>query len=449
MKKLTSVISVILLIFNLLDVNAQQTHRVDYKTIISLAKQQNINVRNALYDVDIARKQVWETTAQGLPQVSSTLSYNNNLDLPVTLVPALLFNPAAGPDDFVEMKFGVQHNAQFNFQISQLVFNGSYIVGLQTAKTFKLLSEQNLQRTESEVVKNVQQSYFTLLFSMKNLQILQKTHDDMEKNYLEIKKTYEAGLAEETAADQLLLNKLTLVNAVRNAKRQIEVQLDLIKIQTGINLSDSIVITDSLDMVFSGQAKEHLLLSPLDISQNPDLKLLTTQEEINYQQVRLQKSTLLPSVNAYFSHSQSGQSDEFTFLEKDQKWFPSNVVGASISIPITTSGGTISRIKQAELELQKTKNSRFLLEQNLTMSAQSAKNKLLNEYETYKISLQNYELAERIYKRALVEFKEGMLSSTELTQLNTQYFNNQSAMFAAMLNVLNAQIELQSILGNQ
>lgn len=426
---------------------AQEVYRLTLPIAVDLAKQQNTSVRNSMYDVAIAKQQIWETTAQGLPQVSSSISYNNNIDLPVTLVPALMFNPAASPDDFLELSFGVQHNAQFNFQISQLVFNGSYIVGLQTAKTFKMLSEQGQQRAVNEVIKSTTQSYNTLLFSLKNRQMLQTTYEDMAKTYSEIKKTYEVGLADESKADQLLLNKLTIENALKTVDRQILLQYDLLKIQLGLNQTDSIILTDSLDQVFNSSNFETALLAKIDLSKNIDLQLMKTQEEVNVQQMRFQKSTLLPSVNAFFSHNQSGMSDEFKFFSKDQKWFASNIIGASLVIPITTSGGTLARIKQAELELQKTKNNRLLMEQNLLAGAQSAKNKLASEYESYNIQKKNLELAQKIYNKALLQFRQGMLSSTELTQLNTQLYNTQSAYFAAMLNVLNAQADLDNILG--
>ena len=100
----------------------------------------------------------------------------------------MMFNPQASPDEFMELKFGVQHNAQFNFQINQLVFNGSYIVGLQTAKIFKQMSEQQYQRTESEVVKNIKQSFFTLLFSIENLNAMDATLKDIESTWIEMKK---------------------------------------------------------------------------------------------------------------------------------------------------------------------------------------------------------------------------------------------------------------------
>lgn len=446
MKKQVLILSFIA-VFISSTISAQDLYRLTLSTAVELAKKQNTSIRNAKYDINIARKQVWETTAQGLPQMSTKLSYSNNLDLPVTLVPAKMFNPNAADGEFIELKFGVQHNVQFNFQITQLVFNGSYIVGLQTAKTFKQLSEQNFQLAESEVVKTITESYNTLLFSLKNRRALEATLVDVQQTYQELKKTFEAGLAEETSVDQLLLNALTVENAIKNIDRQIKVQHDLLKIQMGVDLKDSIIITDSLDLVFDNSSFQQSIAVNFDLTKNVNYQLMLTQEEINLQQLRLEKSTLLPSINAFYTHNQSGQSDDFTFFQSDQRWFPSNIIGASLVIPITTSGGTLARISQAELELQKTKNNRFLLEQNLMMGAQTAKNKLITEYESYNTQKQNLELAEKIYKRALVQFKQGMISSSELTQLNTQFYNIQSAYFAAMLNVLNAQAELDNILG--
>lgn len=447
MKK-KNIILLIILFSGSLIVEAQNIHRLTLASAVELARKENTNVRNSIYDLEIARQQVWETTAQGLPQASAKLSYNNNIDLPVTLVPAKMFNPQAKDGEFIELKFGVQHNAQFNFQISQLVFNGSYIVGLQTAKTFKRLSEQNKSRTENEVIETVTQTYNTILFALKNKLVLENTLEDMQQTYKELKATYEAGLVEETSADQILLNTLTIQNALKSIDRQIDVQYDLLKIQLGVDIKDSVVITDSLDLVFNNSNVEKSMLQSFDVNNNIDYQLMNTQEEISKQQVNLQKSTLLPSINAFYSYNESGQSDEFTFFQSDQKWFPSNIVGASLIIPLTTSGGTISRIKQAQLNLRKTQNNKVLLEQNILLAANAARNKLINNYETYLTEKQSVVLAEKIYKQALIKFKQGVISSNELTQVNTQYYNKQSAFFAAMLNVLNAKAELDKILGN-
>jgi len=447
MKKINLII-LFLLLFSVGKTNAQEIHRLTLATAVDLARKENHNIRNSIYDLEIARQQVWETTTQGLPQASAKVSYNNNVDLPVTLIPAKMFNPQAADGEFMEMKFGVQHNAQFNFQVSQLVFNGSYIVGLQTAKTFTLLSEQNKARTENEVIETVTQTYNTILFALKNRLVLNHTLSDIQQTYDELKATYEAGLAEETSVDQIMLNKLTVQNAIKSLNRQIDVQYDLLKIQMGVDISDSIVISDSLEMVFESANSETAMLQSFDINKNIDFQLMNTQEEMSKQQVNLEKSSLLPSINAFYSHTQSGQSDEFSFFQSDQKWFPSNMIGASLVIPLTTSGGNISRIKQAELNLRKTQNNKSLLKQNLILGVNTARNKLINEYETYLTQKQNVVLAEKIYTRSLVKFKQGVITSTELTQVNTQYYNSQSAYYAAMLNVLNAKAELDKILGN-
>jgi len=440
--------SVVIFVLLMPAVKAQEIHRLTLSSAVEMARTQNTNVRNAGYDMEIARHQVWEYTAMGLPQVTSQVSYRNNIDLPVTLMPARIFDPTAGPDDYIEMKFGVQHNAQFNFQVNQLVFNSKYLIGVQTAKTFKFLKEQSKNKTENDVITTVTQTYNTILFSLKNKWILENTLKDIDKTYNEIKKTFEAGLAEETAVDQIQLNKLTVENAIKAMDRQISVQYDLLKIQTGIDINDSIVIVDSLEGVFENAGIEKSLIQPFDKEKNIDYQLMKTREEISKQQITLEKSALIPSVNAFYTHTQSGQSDEFSFFEKSQKWFPSNVIGAALVIPITTSGGTISKIKQKELELRKVQNNKALLEQNLQLQVNTARNKLAKAYDTYLTQKKNVVLAERIYKRSLVKFTQGVITSTELTQVNTQYFNSQSAYFAAMLEVLNAKAELDKILGN-
>ncbi|MCK5856716.1 MAG: TolC family protein [Bacteroidales bacterium] len=424
------------------------THHLTLRKAQELALTENRKIQNAGYDVQIAKKVVWETTAYGLPQVSAGLDYSNMLDIPVTLMPERIFNPNAGPDDYIPLKFGQQHNSSFSFNVSQLLFSGEYIVGLQASKTYQNLSQQAMLKEQRDVIELVSKSYYGLLFSLENKKVLDSTLFDIQKTYDDISKTYKAGLVEETDVDQIQLNLLTVENALSAIKRQIIVSENIVKYQIGLNITDSIIIEDSLSYIFSHSNVESVMLQEFDLSKNLDYQILQTQKKVSELSVKREKSTFLPNINAFYSHKVTGQNDDFSFFAGSQAWYQSNIIGAGLTWQLFNSGSKVVKLQQAQLELDKIENNEWMLEQGLMFQVEEARNKLIASYDTYIKEKKNVVLAEKIYRRALIKFTNGVISSNELTQLNTQYFNSQSSYFLAMMNVLNSKIELDKILNN-
>jgi len=429
-------------------INAQKTYHLTLEKAKTLALSENKRIQNAGYDIQIAKKKVWETTAFGLPQVRAGIDYSNMLDIPVTLMPARIFDPTAGPEDYIPLKFGQQHNASFNFNVSQLIFSGEYIVGLQASKTYQNLSKQAMLKEQRDVIELVSKSYFGVLYTIENIRILDSTFVDIQKTYDEISKTYQAGLNEETDVDQIQINLLTVQNALSAVKRQLTVSENILKYQIGLNITDSIIIDDSLSYIFNNANVEIVMLQQFDVNKNIDYQILQTRKKVSELSVKREKSTFLPNINAFYSHKLTGQNNDFKFFGDNQDWYQSNVIGAGLSWQLFNSGTKVVKLQQAQLELDKIENNEYLLEQSLLFQVNQARNKLIASYDTYLKEQKNVVLAEKIYRRALVKFKNGIISSNELTQLNTQYFNNQSRYFESMMNVLNAKVELDRILNN-
>jgi outer membrane protein TolC len=427
---------------------AQTTHHLTLQKAQALALSENRNIQNAGYDVQIAKKKVWETTAIGLPQVSAGVDYNNMLDIPVTLMPARIFDPNAGPDDYVPLKFGQQHNAAFNFNVSQLLFSGEYIVGLQASKTYQNLSKKAMLKEQRDVIELVSKSYYGLLFTMENIKVLDSTLSDIKKTYDDISKTYKAGLVEETDVDQIQLNLLTVENALSAIRRQLVVSQNILKYQIGLDINDSIIIDDSLSYIFENANVESVMLQKFDVTKNIDYQILETQMEVSELSVKREKSTFLPNISAFYSHKVNGQNNDFGFFNGNQAWYQSNIIGAGLTWQLFNSGSKLVKLQQAQLEVDKLENNKYLLEQGLLFQVDEARNKLIASYDTYLKEQKNVVLAEKIYRRALIKFTNGVISSNELTQLNTQYFNSQSSYYKAMMDVLNAKTELDKILSN-
>lgn len=435
------------LLFACFTLQAQRT--LTLSSAIDLALKENRKIQNAQYDVVIAKKQVWETTAIGLPQVKADLGYQNMLDLPTSLLPAMMFNPAAGPDDYIAVQFGQQHNASFDFQVSQLLFSGEYIVGLQASKTFQELSQKALIKSETDVIELVSQSYYTVLMAQANMMVMQNTLKDIQKLYDDLQKLYAAGMVEETEAQQIEINLKTIQNSISTLERQIPIAKNILKYQIGIDLSEQITLSESLEALFKSTAFEGSLSTNFDINKNIDYQMLQTQLEISKLSLKREKSTFLPSLSAFYSHSVSGQTNNFDdYFSGNQPYYLSNIVGVGLSWNLFNSGSKYVKTQQAQLEVDKLENTDYMLQQQLEFGVLQARAELQNAYDTYIKTEKSMQLAKNIYDRGLIKFVNGLMSSTDITQINMQYFNSQSDYYSSMLKVLHAKTALDKILGN-
>ncbi len=410
------------------------------------ALQHNINVKNAALDVEKAKDQVWETTAIGLPQLSSSLSYNNNLDLPTQLLPGELVGQ---PGQFVEVQFGTQHNATATLSANQLVFSGPYIVGLQASKTFREISEHQRVKTNIETKHMVTQAYYTVLVARKNLQVLQESKTNMEQLLKETKAIYQQGLTEETSVDQMEINLSNIKNQINNLQRQVEVGKALLKFQMGMEMEEEIHLSDSLMGIMEQINLEQVAGKQFDVQSHIDYKILNTQEQASYLSMRREKAEYLPTLSAFYQHQQNAMREEFNYFEdNNDQWYESNVIGFQLNLPIFTSGSRMSKVQQAQIELEKAQNRKQQVEQSLKMTITQARTEYLSAMENYLTRKSSLELSEKVYERSMQKFTAGVISSTELTQTHNQFLNSQTAYFQAVFNLLNAKNKLDKALNS-
>ncbi len=411
-----------------------------------LALQRNKTVLNSELDIIKAKKKIWETTAIGLPQVNGSISHNYNIDLPVTLMPARIFNPQAPPGTYMEMRFGTEHNTKAGLTVSQLIFSGQYLVGLQTTKVFKQLAETKSKQTQRDIKYSVAQTYYLVLITAENKKIIDSNYVFVKKLYEDTKKMYEAGFTDEATLKQMELNKTNLENALNTVARQYEVAKNLLKFQIGLDLSSKIVLTGSLnDMDNEPDQANKLINSEIDPEQTLDYQLVETQEKLQQLAVKNEKATLLPTVSAFYNHQESMMGDEIKWFDEDGKWYKANIVGFNINIPIFGSGQKLAKISQAKIELEKTRNQKWMMKQNLTLQILQAKVKLQNALEKYTSQKQNKELAQFIYNNTKQKYLKGMASSMELTQAQMQYFTTLQQYYQAILEYWNAKNELEKM----
>ena len=424
--------------------NAQtnQNYTFSLDEAISYALQHNYYVLNATNDTKIAEQKRWETTTIGLPQINAGLDYQNNIELQKSLIPAEFFGGNSG--EFLEVAFGTKHNMVARASISQLIFDGSYLVGLQAAKTYLEISQNAKIKTEAEVKTQVINAYTTVLLADESLKIVQKNKASVQKMLTETQEIYKNGLTEEENVEQLTINLAALANAEKNLSRNREIALKFVKYLVGINIDDSLQLSENLESILL--KNNQLAINSFTVTENIDYKIAKNVQRSKELLLKLEKSKALPSLGAALNVGYNGFSDTFTFLEKDQRWLNYSSVGVSLNVPIFSSLGRTARTKQAKIALEEAKIWLNETEQRLQLDYQKAKSDYDFSLENLDTQKQNLALAERIENKNQLKFKEGIATSFELTQAQTQLYTAQQNYLQVIVDVITKKVLLEKML---
>ncbi len=430
-------------------VNAQDSTRVEKRTFtleeaIQYGLDNGYNSRIAKKDVAIALKQKWEIIAQGLPQISGEASYTNNLVQPVTLIPGEV---AGGqPGTFVPVTFGTKQSLIATATWNQLIFDGSYIVGIQSAKTLLQISENAKVKTDLEVKKAITDAYGNVLLATESVEILKKNVATVEKNLSDTRKIFENGLAEEEDAEQLEITLLNLETNLNNSIRMQSIAYDMLKVTMGIPVEEEVIVTDDLDELSKDNFNLLLLSKEINVEENIDYRIAEDQTNLSEVEVKLEKSKALPTLSGFVNYGAQGNSDSFTFFNDNQRYFDQSVLGIQLSIPIFSSGMRSAKtaqkqiaFEQAKLELEQTRNQ-------VKLEIANARNDYQFALENYENKKRNLELAERIENKNSIKFFEGIATSFELSEAQQQLFQAQQDYLQAMLDVINTKAELETLL---
>ena len=421
-----------------------ETSSFTLEEAIAFALENNYSAINANRDMVDARKQKWETIATGLPQISAGVSYQNQLKQPVSVIPAEIFG--GEPGTFVEVVFGQPQSASATATLTQQIFDGSYIVGVQATKAFLRYSANNKEKTDLEVRKAVTEAYGNVLLAQESVEIFEKNKAALEKNLFETQKLYENGLGEEESVEQLQITLSSVDNQLKNAVRLKAITLQMLNLVMGISIDAPTKLSEDLDVLAQKQINLALLESDFNIENNVDYKLVENLNEQRYFEHKLAKSKALPTLNAFVNYGSSAFADNFNFLNGDQQWFDSSILGFDLSIPIFSSGKRSASTARAKIALEKAKTQKQEAEEQIRLQLENAKSEYLLAIEQYQTAKENLGLSERIENKNQIKYTEGIASSFELRQAQTQLYDAQQGYLQAMVEVINTKTNLETIL---
>jgi outer membrane protein TolC len=425
---------------------AQETQNFSLAQAQNYALENNYDKVNAESDLLIAKKKVWETTGIGLPQVNFEAKIQNFIDLPTSLIPASAFNPSAPADEYAELKFGTNYNNSATITANQLLFDGSYLVGLKASKVYKEFSEKNITKTEIQVKEDVAQAYYLVLVAEKNKKILEEVATTTEKLLNETTKIYEEGFAEEQNVDQLKLTLNDINNSLAYAEQQLSIAKNLLKFQLGYEIKNKIGLTDNIEALLKLTDPENSISKEFDVSSNIDYQMIKVNEELMKLNFNKEKFSFAPSIAAFFSHSQQNMSDDFDAFSGG-KYYPQTLWGISLQLPIISGGMRIAKTGQAKVEYLKAQTTSKKVEQSLILQAERSKAEYTSALSIYNNQKEGVSLAKKINNQSIIKYNEGIISSLELSQSQNQYLDTESKYIKSLLDVFNAKSNLNKAIG--
>ena len=416
---------------------------LDLEGAIAYGLENNPSVQNANLEIQKAYKERWATIAIGLPQINVSGSYQNFLELPVSLVPAQFFGGAEG--EFAELQFGTTQNMVGSVQVNQLLFDGSYIVGVKASNVFLTISELGLEKTTLEVRKAIVDAYGTVLLAEENTKILEKNKANLARTLSETQKIVANGFAEVENVEQLQLTLSRLNSQLDYAHNIMQITTAMLKWILGMTDETTLILTQNLEELAALKMMESSNATPRNIDNNVDLKFAENNKASEVLLYRYEKSKALPTLSAFINGTYTGNSNEFTFTETDQKWFGSSLFGINLQVPIFSSLMRSAKTQKAKLAVEQAETELTDTRNRLTLELQMAENDLTLALKNFTTAKADLALAERIEQKNKRKFLEGMSSSFELRQAQQQLFTAQGQYLQSMKTVIDAKTTLETI----
>lgn len=422
--------------------NAQETTSFTLEAAKQYALEHHVEIKNANYDVTIAEQKVKETIGMGLPQIDFKGNFNHFINIPVQVVDASAFNPSAPEGELMEFRMGTDFNASGALSLNQLIFNGSYMIGLKAADYYANTQGSISDLTKENIVFNAIQAYQFAAVAKGNkafadsLFRITETLVTKQKNYLEL------GLMLQEDMDQLNYSLIAAQNAVVSADIQYQNALNRLKISIGYPIENNIEISQTADDLLTLDN-----ISSGDLTQNLQYIVLEKKVKLADYNVKNNQYANLPSLYGFFSQTYNAYRNEFNFFA-NEKWYPQTVWGLQLTVPIFSGLSRHYRTEQAKVALLKDQASFEQISQVLKYQELEAQNNLRGAKEKFALQQANIQLAQTIYDNAITKEQIGKGNMIQVTQKYNQLMMAQAQYLGAMMDMFQAQLALDKIYNN-
>jgi len=420
--------------------NAQQS--LTLAAAKEFAVQNAFQVKSKNFDAQSAKLQTEELIAIGLPQISGSIQYQNFIDRPTSILPGDFFGM---PGQNVAVQFGVPQTLTAGINASQLLFDGSWLVGLQASKAYAALQNKNIIKSEIEVKRATEEAYHLAVIAQESIALLTASRDLLAETLEHTKALKKEGFLETQDVEQLSLSLNELEARIRVAQTQALIAKTLLKFTIGMNVDEEITLADNSAMILES-FNAQLVQSPFNAENLIDNQIIKEGLSLQKLSVKNQQAGLLPNLAAFYSVQRQAQRQEFNFLDGNEPWYPTQLWGLSMNVPIVSGGRKTKSIQRAGVEVKRMEETLAYSNNAAKLEYQVGMAEYMNATQNVDLALQSYTLASSILNKTQIKFDQGTSSSFELSRQTSQLLQAEVSLIQARLSLMNAQTRLSKSL---
>ena len=434
----------IILILSLFIVTAAQAqeqktvHAFSLADAVSYAQKNNVQVKNALLDIDAQIQTNREIASAALPSVNSSVGGTDFLTIPTSLLPGQIFGGA--PGTFIPVQFGTKFNANYGVNFNQILFDGQVFIALQARATSLEWKRKNAALTEENIKANIYKIYYQLSASKTQLNILDANIERLQKLANDAAAMYKNGFAEKLDVDKVNVQLNNLQTEKLKANNSVTIGFMGLKMLMGMPVKDSLVLTDVINE--SNLSTDVLYENDFQYTIRKDYQYLSTVKKLSEYNIKRYELSFLPTITMNGAYTKNAQRTKFDFFDKKGNWFETSLIGLNINLPLFNGGSTVAKIKKAKIELQQVENQMSALKNNIDNELSQAKLNYMSSVATVEFQKKNMQLAENVFSQTKKKFEAGAGSNTEISAAQADLVTAQNNFMNALYAALIAKVDL-------
>lgn len=414
---------------------------------LEYAYQHNQTLQNAVLEQSIAKVDVGVTKAEGLPQINGSVSYNNNFAIQTQFLPAIFINPEASPDETIPVRFGVPHTGTAGISATQMIFDGSYFVGLSAARTYADLMQKEFNQSKTNITEQVTKAYYTVLVNKERQKLISSNYNRLDTLLNETKIMFENGFAEKIDVGRIRVQFNNAKTEKKKIDRLTEVSYLLLKFQMGIPIEQDMQLAgqiSEIDMDFNIEKEQKF-----EYTDRIDYTILQVNRELVKLDLKNNRVQYLPKLTANASVGYNTGVNNFNeIVNFNDKWFQYGYFGVSLNIPIFGGLRKYNMIQKNKLQLQQLENQTQQLKNSIDLEIVQAKVNLQNNLENLEVQQENLELAREVFDVTKIKYQEGVGSNLEVVTAEDELQTAETNYFSALYDALIAKVDLEKALGD-
>lgn len=414
---------------------------------IEYAKTKSPDIVTASIEAEQSQKKINEIAGSGLPQITLSGSMMNNLKLPVQVLPGELMGGPAG--SYIPLSFGTKYSFGLSGQATQMLFNGSFWLGLNAAKYSNQYYTQHSDYVSEQTAYSIAAIYYHTIVLQKKIRLLEQNCASIEKTLADTKLLYANGKAREVDVDRLTISANVVRFQLKNTANGLTQAYNNLKFQMGMPIETAITLTDSIALAGDGSIDGAAGIDAAGASHDSRLDMQMLRTTMRLQELDKQNTIaqFYPVINAVGSYSVNGMRSSFDLFDAGKAWYRSYSVGIQLSIPIFTGGQRIARVQQASLAIDKVKEQMRKAEAGVDVEVSNAQRAYTTASDNISTDRLNVALAQKVYTITTLEYEQGSATASMLVDAETRLREAQTNYITSLLNLCIARLDVEKSRG--